>query len=94
MLSAVNFFVSLYSYRRMQSAVTVRRERRLAMARLVLGFLQIAGAGFSLGLLVKLGVTNLTLTSAAITGLLTTLSVLIFGGRKHRPAESREEGRR
>jgi hypothetical protein len=77
----------------MKSAVATRRERRWATARLVLGFLQIVGAGFSLGLLAKVGVTNLSLTSAAITGLLTTLSVLLFGGRKHRPAENQHERR-
>ena len=93
MLSLVKFFVSLYSFRRMQAAVATRRERRRAMARLVLGLLQIVGAGFSLGILVKAGITNLSLIAAAITGFLTTLSVLLFGGRRHRMTENQKERR-
>jgi len=92
-LPFVIFFGSVYSFRRMYIALTTQRERRWAIARLVLGFLQIMGAGLSLGLLVELGVSRLSLIAVAITGLLTTLSVLLFGGRKHRPAENQQERR-
>jgi hypothetical protein len=58
-----------------------------------LGLLQIAGAGFSLGVLVATGITNLLLIAAAITGFLTTLSVLLFGGRRCTMTENRKERR-
>jgi hypothetical protein len=42
---------------------------------------QMAGAIISLVLLAHLGVTSVTLTAVCLTTLLTTISVLLFGGR-------------
>jgi hypothetical protein len=42
---------------------------------------QIAGVGLSLGLLVSSGLTPLALGAVVVTCLLTTISVLLFGGR-------------
>jgi hypothetical protein len=58
-----------------------------------LGLLQIVGAGFSLGILVETGITTLSLIAAAITGFLTTLSVLLFGGRRCTMTENQKERR-
>lgn len=63
----------------MQAKPQEGTERRWAILRLALGLLQIVGAGFSLALLVEAGVSSLSLASVAVTGLLTTLSVLLFG---------------
>jgi len=51
------------------------------MARLILGMMQIFGAVLSLTLLVKTGFNSISLASVVVTGLLTTVSVLLFGGR-------------
>ncbi len=56
-------------------------ERRWAIVRILLGFGQVFGASLSLGLLIKTGINKLSLGSAVVTGLLTTVSVLLFGGR-------------
>ena len=55
-----------------------RSARRWAHARFVLGFLQMFGAAFSLGLLVFGGVTPLALSVVLITGIFTTVSILLF----------------
>lgn len=57
------------------------RERPWGIARLVLGFLQVFGASLGVGLLFQVGVTRLTLLVIVLTGLCTTASVLLFGGR-------------
>jgi hypothetical protein len=49
--------------------------------RLALGLGQIAGVGFSLGLLYSSGLTPLVLGAVVGTCLLTAVSVLLFGGR-------------
>jgi hypothetical protein len=62
-----------------------RWERRWAIVRLTLGILQMTGAGLALGLLAAGGVTRASLTVVVLTGLMTTLSVLLFGRRAPRP---------
>lgn len=65
-----------------QSLATLRMLDRSAMRwahiRFILGFLQMFGAAFSLGLLVFGGVTPLALSSVLITGIFTTVSILLF----------------
>lgn len=60
-------------------------ERRWAIVRLTLGVLQMTGAALALGLLAAGGVTRASLTVVVLTGLMTTLSVLLFGRRAPRP---------
>jgi len=67
------------------------RERPWGIVRLVLGFLQVFGASLGAGLLFHVGVTRLTLLVIVLTGLCTTASVLLFGGR---PAQSTSAPRR
>lgn len=57
-------------------------ERRWALVRVALGILQMFGASMGAVLLFQTGVTRLSLLVVVITGLCTTLSVLLFGGRK------------
>ena len=59
-------------------------DRHRAIARVVLGLAQMFGAAFSLVLLLRLGVTWLSLTAVALTCLSTTVSVLLFGSRPPR----------
>lgn len=61
------------------------RERRWGIVRLVLGFLQVFGATLGAALLLQIGVTRLTLLVIVLTGLCTTASVLLFGGRPGGP---------
>lgn len=56
-------------------------EKGWKILRLVLGILQIAGAGISLGALVQTAISTLSLVAVIVTGLFTTVSVLLFGGR-------------
>ena len=60
-------------------------RRRWTAVRYVLGLLQMAGAIISLVLLALSGVSTASLTSVVLTGLMTTVSVLLFGARKDRP---------
>jgi hypothetical protein len=57
-------------------------ERRLGFVHLVLGVLQVFGAALTLTLLVLTGISKLSLGAAIATGLLTTISILLFGGRR------------
>jgi hypothetical protein len=50
--------------------------------RSLLGFAQMLGATVSLILLFVTGVNTYTLSGVIITGVLTTISVLLFGGRR------------
>jgi len=50
--------------------------------RLVLGLAQMFGAAMGLALLLFSGVNALSLTVAAITGILTTVSIMLFGGNR------------
>ena len=57
-------------------------EKWWAVVRLVLGLLQVIGATVSVSMLIQLGVTAESLSAVALTCLLTTISVIIFGRRK------------
>ena len=57
-------------------------EKAWAVARLVLGLLQVMGATVSVYLLIELGVHALSLGSVAVTCLFTTVSVLLFGRKR------------
>lgn len=59
--------------------------RQWAVIRLALGFLQIAGATASLTLLLSTGLNEVSLMAVVATGLMTTVSVLLFGGRRQNP---------
>lgn len=65
----------------MRNVLVVETERRWAWIRLLLGLAQMFGAVLSVTLLVLTGVTSAALTVVAVTGLLTTVSVVLFGGR-------------
>lgn len=67
---------------KMPDEVLDRKERRWAWVRVALGLLQMAGAAFSVTLLARTGVTALALIAVTITGLLTTLSILLLGARR------------
>ena len=59
-----------------------RQEWWWALARLALGLAQMAGAVAAVGLLLGSGPTALALGAVVFTCLCTTLSVLLFGGRR------------
>ena len=56
-----------------------KSRQSLAKVRLTLGLLQMAGAAFSLALLVWTGINRFSMLSALITTLSTSLSVWLFG---------------
>lgn len=58
------------------------RERRWAFVRLALGTAQIVGATTTLLLLARTGVNAWSLGAAVVACTLTTISVLLFGGRR------------
>ena len=62
------------------SRIGARAERAWTFIRLTLGVLQMTGAAVALGLLVAGGVTALALILVVLTCLLTTISVVLFGG--------------
>jgi hypothetical protein len=62
------------------------KERRWAILRLFLGTVQIVGSTASLVLLILTGVNVWSLSGVVVTGLFTTVSVLLFGARKGRGA--------
>lgn len=64
-------------------------KRRWALVRLLLGMAQILGAAFSLGLLITTGLTAASLLAVVLTGICTTLSVLLFGARTPRRSRRR-----
>ena len=70
-----------------------RSERRWAIVRLTLGVLQMTGAALALGLLAAGGVTRAALTVVVLTGLMTTISVVLFGRRSPRPDTSHRRSR-
>lgn len=61
--------------------------------RFALGMVQMAGAVVALVLLGTVGVTALSLAVVVVTGLCTTVSVLLFGSRQG-PSSSRKERER
>lgn len=62
----------------------MKHVRLWALVRLVLGCLQMAGAVTAIVLLVQIGVTPLSLGVVVITGLCTTVGVLLFGSDRSR----------
>ena len=70
------------------------RWRRWASLRLILGFLQMGGAAFSLAMLIHGGVTTVSLIAVLLTGLLTTISVLLYGSRRQNSIPNQTGGRR
>lgn len=69
-----------------------RSVRRWATVRFILGFLQMFGAAFSLGVFVVNGITALLLGAVLITGIFTTLSILLFQVWKRGGTLSRSRG--
>jgi hypothetical protein len=63
-------------------------RKPMALARFVLGCLQMLGAVVSLFLLLQTGVSTLTLSVVVITCVCTTVSVLLFGS--HRQGRKQE----
>lgn len=59
-------------------------DRRWAVLRLALGTAQIVGATSALLLLIQTGLNPWSLGAAVIACTLTTISVLLFGGRRSR----------
>jgi hypothetical protein len=58
-----------------------RQEVRWAIVRLILAFIQIAGATASVILLISSGINLFSVTAVAITGLFTLLSRILFSRR-------------
>lgn len=71
---------------------SARSIRRWALVRLILGFLQIFGAAFSLGLIVYSGITPLALASVIVTGVFTGTSMLLFQVCKRGQQSNRQAG--
>lgn len=67
-------------------------ERWWSLLRAALGVLQMFGAALALAMLILVGVTPVSLSVVVITGLLTTVSVLLFGSRM--PRGVRHQSRR
>ena len=57
-------------------------ERAWAVVRLILGLGQMMGAVMSFYLLIATGVNELSIACVVVTCLLTTISVVLFGGRR------------
>jgi hypothetical protein len=64
---------------------------RLAFARLILGAAQMIGATLSFVLLGRRGVTPVSLI-VVVTGMLTTISVLVFGNRGRSTQSEQKSG--
>ena len=63
--------------------------------RVLLGIAQMAGVVCTITLLLRTGVSTLSLVSAMVTCLLTSVSVLMFGSQRgQRPGSSWDERRR
>jgi hypothetical protein len=75
---SVNRFDAVHSQALSAPRILDRSARRWAHVRFALGFLQMFGAAFSLGLLVFGGITPLALSAVIITGIFTTVSILLF----------------
>jgi hypothetical protein len=60
----------------------IRHDRNWAIARLVLGIAQMCGAGAAVTMLVVVGVNAYSLATVALNSILTTVSILLFGGRR------------
>lgn len=57
---------------------SVRKIHGWALVRLILGFLQMFGVAFSVGLIVYSGITPMALASVIVTGAFTGISMLLF----------------
>ena len=63
--------------------------------RVLLGIAQMAGVVCAITLLIRTGISTLSLVSAMVTCLLTSVSVLMFGSQRgQRPGSSWDERRR
>jgi hypothetical protein len=60
------------------------KEKAWAVLQLILGQAQVMGAVVAIYLLVETGVNALSLGATVVTCLLTTTSVLLFGGRNRK----------
>ena len=89
-----DFFCSCISAYGIQFRGKGESDRRWAAVRLVLGMLQMIGAAFSMGLLVRGGVNAFSLAAATFTTLFTTLSVLLFRNRRRNAVTSHIGGRK
>ena len=69
----------------MKQTAADRRQKWRDVLRFVLGMLQMFGAVVSLVLLAQTGISTATLTSVILTGVTTTISVLLFGGKRGNP---------
>ena len=58
------------------------RAARWRRLRLLLGMIQIAGVALSFAFVLSLGVAPVTLAAVLLTSAATTVSVLLFGGRR------------
>ena len=65
----------------MKERIEPRGPRGWAVLRLVLGFAQISGSVTAFVLLLQTGFNRISLAVVVLTGLCTTVSVLLFGGR-------------
>jgi hypothetical protein len=74
----VNRFDAVRSQGLSAPRILDRSVRRWAHVQVILGFLQMFGAAFSLGLLVFGGISPLALSAVLITGIFTTISILLF----------------
>ena len=68
--------------------------KRWALVRLILGFLQMFGAVFSMVLVILLGVVPWSLASLIATGLVTTASIILFGKQPFGIIRKRMENKR
>jgi hypothetical protein len=68
-------------------------DRRWGFVRLALGGLQMTGATAAMLLLVREGVTPLSLGIVVVTGLCTTVSVVLFGSDRPRWHRNRKPRR-
>jgi len=88
----VNRFDAVRSQALSAPGIIDRSVRRWGHVRFILGFLQMFGAAFSLGLLVFDGITPLALSAVLITGIFTTISILLFRVWKRGGNSSRTGG--
>jgi hypothetical protein len=73
------------AYGQLHSQAVSSTERRWAWIRFSLGMMQMFGVVCSITLLVETGVSKAVFIIIVITGLLTTISILLFGARRSKP---------
>jgi len=89
---SVNRFDAVHSQTLSAPRIIERSARPWAYVQFILGFLQMFGVAFSLGLLVMGGITPLALGAVLTTGILTTISILLFRVWKRGGNPSRKGG--